>query len=95
MDYVIPSQKIAAKLAKRGITLEQCVECFSNRTGRFLFDTRERHRINPPTLWFISTTDANRLLKIVFIHYPAAQEIHLKSAYDPNQIEINLYNQES
>ena len=87
----MPSAKIEEKLANRGITLEDCVECFNNRDGRFLFDTRERHETDPKTLWFIAETNAGRLLKVVFMHYQEAQEIHVKSAYEPNSNEIRLY----
>jgi uncharacterized DUF497 family protein len=91
-EFVIPSQKIEDKLAKRGITLDHCIECFANRTGGFPRDTRERHQTDPPTRWFISRTDAGRLLKVIFIHYQFANEIHIKSAYEPNTNEIELYN---
>ena len=30
-------------------------------------DTREQHRSDPPTLWFVAPTSQGRLLKIVFI----------------------------
>ena len=91
MEYVLPSQKIEEKLAKRGITLEDCVECFVNREGNYLEDKRPEHVTIPPTYWFISTTNANRRLKIVFIYYLLLKEVHIKSAYEPNQDEIDIY----
>jgi hypothetical protein len=43
----------------------------------------------PPTLWFIAETNKGRMLKIVYIQY--GSEIHLKSAFDPNVVEIGVY----
>lgn len=95
MEYVMPSQKIEDKLAKRGITLEHCWECFKNKEGKFLRDTRKNNQTDPPTLWFIAKTDADRLLKIVFIYFQSNDEIHIKTAYEPNQIEIEMYKENS
>lgn len=91
MEIVIPSANIERKLAKRGISLEDCVECFENRTASFLEDTRERHQTNPKTLWFIAETNMGRLLKVVFIPFLDIGEIHIKSAFEPNSTEITLY----
>jgi uncharacterized DUF497 family protein len=91
MEIVMPSQKIADKLGRRGISLEDCGECFVNRTAGYLYDTRAQHQTDPATRWFIAETDKGRLLKIVFIFYPDACEFHIKSAYEPNQTEIELY----
>jgi hypothetical protein len=66
MVVVIPSQKIANKLSQRGITLEDCAQCFVNRTGSYLFDTREQHQTNPATRWFIAETDTRKTFKSSF-----------------------------
>jgi uncharacterized DUF497 family protein len=91
MEYVIDSQKIEEKLAKRGITLEHIYQCFQNKVGRALHETRPQHQTIPPTLWFIARTDADRLLKIVFMYYATSQEVHIKSAYDPSPEDIERY----
>ena len=64
--------------------------CFENKYGRLLEDTREEHATTPPTAWFIAETNQCRCLKICFIPYEA--ELHIKTAYEPNQDEINIYN---
>jgi len=66
------------------------VECFSNRCGKFLIDTREDHKTNPPTKWFVAETDFGKKLKVVFIN--VGKDIHIKTAYAANSDEIRIYN---
>lgn len=70
-------------------------EAFQNREGLYLIDTREKHRTDPPTKWFISETDKGRLLKVVFVQKINKEtqktEIHIKTAYEPNEDEIRIY----
>lgn len=86
------SQKIRHKLANKNppVTEEEIVQCFSNRTGRFLEDNREDHKSDPVTKWFISETDYGVKLKIVFIFYPE-KGVAIRSAYAPNSEEIRIY----
>ncbi len=85
------SEAIENKLAERNITLDDVIQCFNNRSGKFLIDDREEHKTDPPTLWFISTTDVNRTLKVVFMYFADNQEAHVKSAYDANSKVVALY----
>lgn len=87
----MPSQHVANKLARRGITLEDLMECFGTISGKVLIDTRERSKTTPPTLWFISTTKNGRALKVVFIYFADVKEAHIKSAYEPSNVELALY----
>src|ERR1700678_213656 len=91
IEYVMPSKKIEQKLLDRGITLEDVVECFQNKTGKVLVDARAKNQTVPPTLWFISETDANRVLKVAFIYFPVDQEVHIKSAYEADFEDIQYY----
>lgn len=62
------SSAVKQKLAdKHGVSLEEVQQCFANREGGLLEDTREAHKTDPPTQWFIAETDYGRRLKIVFI----------------------------
>ena len=54
-----------------------------------LFDQREDHKTDPPTLWFIADTDMSKKLKIVFIQKDG--DIILKTAYLANEAEISIY----
>lgn len=65
-------------------------ECFLNREKGYLTDTREDHKSNPPTLWFVSVTDKGRILKVLWINDPVLG-ITIKSAYEPNPEEIRIY----
>ncbi len=49
MGLVI-SPKTREKLRKKHcVTEEEVKQCFASREGKFLIDTREEHRTNPPT----------------------------------------------
>ena len=85
------SAKVKAKLQKKhNVTEDEISECFQSCEKSFLTDTREEHRTNPPTQWFISETDYGRLLKVVFIMRTNG-DIEIKTAYEPNQTEIAIY----
>ncbi|WP_218419804.1 ADP-ribosyl-(dinitrogen reductase) hydrolase [Alteromonas lipotrueae] len=85
------SEKVIAKLKeKHNVNTTEVFECFFNNEGeRFLKDTREDHQTDPPTLWFVSTTDAGRILKVCFIN--TGRELSIKTAYEANDVEINIY----
>jgi len=80
-------QKLAGKTPP--VTRKEVEQCFENRAGGLLRDTREQNRTNPPTLWFIAKTNQNRELKVVFIQ--VGQDVVVKTAYDPNPEERRIY----
>lgn len=88
---LIISSKVRAKLAAKvpPVTPDEIEHCFRNRAGTFLIDTREEHASDPPTMWFIAETDSRRKLKVVFI--PRLPDIVIRTAYDPNSIEMIIY----
>jgi uncharacterized DUF497 family protein len=77
-------------LEKHAVTRTEVEECFLNRIKGLLEDTREENKTTPPTLWFISETDQGRLLKIVFIELKNGT-YEIKIAYEPNEIEVRIY----
>ena len=85
------SSGVRAKLqGKRPpVVEEEIVQCFANKCGRYLTDTRENNKTTPPTKWFISETDFGRQLKIAFIFND--DHVIIKTAYDPNKIEMGIY----
>lgn len=91
MGLVI-SDKIRQKLAQRhGVNEEEIRQCFASREKGFLEDSREYHKTNPPSKWFIAQTDFGRVLKVVFMYFPATKEVHIKTAYEANATEIAIY----
>jgi hypothetical protein len=87
---LVVSAAVQEKLAtKHDVTIAEVEECFANRNGRFLMDTRSRHKSNPPTLWFIAPSDAGRNLKVVFIR--KGNDLHLKSSFEPDDVELQIY----
>lgn len=90
MNLVISAQ-VRQKLASKTppVSEEEIVQCFANRTGVYLLDTREQHQTTPETRWFIAETDYGRKLKVVFI--PDHNRIIIKTAYDPNPAEQRIY----
>lgn len=84
------SSAVKQKLAeKHGVSLEEIQQCFANRKGLLLEDTREDHKTDPPTQWFIAETDYGRRLKVVFIVKDG--DIFLKTAYSPSEKEKAIY----
>lgn len=87
------SPKIRNKLSDKSppVSEDDIVQCFANRHGAFLLDTRANNLTNPPTHWFIAETDYGRPLKVCFVPMPDG-EFHIKTAYAPNHEEVRIYN---
>jgi uncharacterized DUF497 family protein len=77
-------------LKKHDVNRAEVEECFLNRVKGLLVDIREEHKTTPPTLWFIAETDQGRLLKVVFIELKNGN-YEIKTAYEPNKIEVDIY----
>jgi len=85
------SKTVTKKLyEKHNVTKEEVEECFYNRIKGLLEDIREQHKTNPPTMWFIAETNEGRFLKIVFIELPN-ETYEIKTAYEPNEDEVRIY----
>ncbi len=76
---------------KHNIEIYEVVQCTDTLERKFLEDDREQHRTDPATLWFISETYRHRLLKVVFVQVD--NNIYIKTAYDPNEVERKIYEQ--
>lgn len=84
------SDAVRSKLDQRHkVTESEVIECFANRLGSMLIDTREEHKTDPPTKWFIAETDMGRKLKVVYIR--TDKGIAIKTAYPPNPVELDIY----
>lgn len=85
------SSSIRQKLTeKHGVSEDEITQCFASRDRGFLEDTREDHKTDPPTQWFIAETDYGRKLKVVFMQ-SSDGNIHIKTAYPPNDNEKRIY----
>ncbi|WP_251371912.1 ADP-ribosyl-(dinitrogen reductase) hydrolase [Polynucleobacter sp. MWH-UH24A] len=90
MKQLVISPRLAEKLIKKHrVRRVEVEECFYNRTGIVLEDTRAEHQTEPPTVWFIAPTHQNRLLKIVYVLNDGV--VNLKTAFEPNPREKLLY----
>ncbi|PLR33020.1 ADP-ribosyl-(dinitrogen reductase) hydrolase [Chimaeribacter californicus] len=80
-------------LQKHGVSEKEVHECFLNRDGHYLKDTREKNQTLPPTLWFIAETNSGRKLKICFVPRGPGNPSGpvLKTAYEPNRVEEDIY----
>lgn len=65
-----------------GVSEGEIQETYSPYNGIVLEDYRMQHRFNPATEWFISRTNAGRLLKIIFVPRVDVGYPCLRSAYD-------------
>lgn len=82
MERLVVSPRIRNKLAGKSPPVTECdiKQCFANLMGNYVEDTREEHRTDPPTKWFVSETDYGRKLKVIFVE--RGEGIYIKSAYD-------------
>ena len=93
MENLEVHANIVEKLTtKHKVTVDEVTECFGNVTRGFLVDTREDHKTDPPTHWFISETNHGRKLFVAFVHFKKSNKIVLKSAYPADDKRIKIYN---
>lgn len=88
---IIISQKIRQKLEddNHRVPEQDIAQCFANRVRSLVTDTREAHRTDPPTMWFVSETDYGRKLKVMFVMRGA--DIYVKSAYGATEEVERIY----
>ena len=90
MQTVVISPAILEKLdSKHNVTRREVEQCFENREGDYVEDSREEHKTDPATYWFIAPTNNNRLLKVVFVFDNG--NVYIKSAFDANKSNIKTY----
>lgn len=90
MQNLVISQAILEKLsAKHQVERREVEQCFLNKCGAYLMDTREDHRSDPPTLWFVAPTNQGRILKVIFIFRDG--KVFLRSAYDADEAVRRIY----
>ena len=90
MKNLVATDTIKTKLkTKHGVELNELEQYFYNKAGRLLTGNRDLHKTIPPTLWFIALTHKGRQLKVTYIQI--GLEIHLKTAYEPNEAEKHIY----
>ncbi len=90
MKNLVISDGVASKLkTAHGVLRNEVEQCFFNRTGKLLVDTRALNRTTPPTLWFIACTNRGRALKVVYMQ--KGDVVELKTAYEPNPVESKIY----
>ena len=84
------SEAVAEKLQqKHSVCQVEVRQCFINRDGGLLEDTRNDHKTDPVTEWFIAETNKGRRLKICFVQI--GSEIDVKTAFEPNDEEVRIY----
>lgn len=92
MAKIILSDVIRKKLANKEppVTESEIQQCFCNATHQPLIDTREEHKTNPPTRWFVAETDYGRKIKIMYV--PTPEGLYIKSAYNATEEIRRIYN---
>lgn len=88
---LVITHKVKTKLNQRhNVKESEIIEAFANREKGFLTDSREEHRSDPPTEWFVAETDFGRKLKVCFVN--AEGNIHIKTAYTATEQICDIYN---
>src|SRR5689334_2461649 len=89
MARIIISPQTKAKLAaKHDVGEPEVHQCFANLTGGLLLDSREDHRTDPPTHWFIAPTNKGRLLKVCYV---PSGDFFVRTCYPPSEAELAIY----
>ena len=89
---IVASDWVIAKIKKEhAVSFLEIEEAFFNHGSKYIIDTREKNRTTPPTVWFISETFDGRLLKVVMIPKMKEGIAILRTAYEPNFKELELY----
>lgn len=89
MPKIIISDTIRAKLAaEHDVGVPEVHQCFANRTGSLLLDTRDQHKTDPPTRWFIAPTNRGRLLKVCYV---PGSDYFLRTCFEPDDTELAIY----
>jgi len=84
------SDSVLLKLKeKHGVDRREVGQCFCNKCGLFLEDTRADHKSDPPTLWFVAPTNSGRMLKVIFVYRDG--NVYLRSAFDADIATRALY----
>lgn len=84
------SEKVRIKIEqKHSLTITEVHEAISGRLAGILEDTREEHLSDPPTQWFIGSTDFGKQIKIAFIYKDDTMII--RTAYEANPQELAIY----
>ena len=90
MKAIVISPATLEKLETRHkVSRREIEQCFENREGQYFEDIREEHKTDPATLWFVSPTNQNRILKVIFVFNNG--NIYIKSAYDAKPVNIEMY----
>jgi len=75
---------------KHQVERREVEQCFANKCGLSLIDSREDHQSDPPTLWFVAPTNRGRLLKVVFIFREG--KVFLRTAFEADELAQKIYN---
>ena len=77
--------------SKHGVSADEVEQAFWNREGVLAKEVRPHNQGHEDRLWFISTTDKGRELKVVFFIDVDENAPVVITAYEPNDDEVNLY----
>jgi hypothetical protein len=92
MRAIIISPAVREKIeTKHQVSEKEVCQCFENLYTPCVEDIRAEHKTDPASLCFIAETDRGRLLKVVFVNRDG--NIHLKTAFPPDEADINFYQQ--
>lgn len=90
MGFKFSKITIDKLLQKHGVTQKEVMECFANGEAIYFEDSREEHRTDPPTMWFMAPTNRGRVLKVCFMLKD--DDIIIKTAFEPTSSEhLELY----
>ena len=89
---LVATDAVKSKLwDERDLSFEEVLEAWESCSGPWFIDDRARNRSNPPTVWALPCTDLGRLLKLVVIPHREKGISVLRTAFEPDEDEVKLY----
>lgn len=73
------------------VYFQEAEEAFENSEGPWFEDDRAKNQTRPKTIWTLAFTDLGRLIKIVVIKRPTDAVAVLRTAYEPDEDEVKIY----
>lgn len=89
---LVATDAVKAKLLdERELYFEEVLEAWESCSGPWIIDDRERNKTKPPTVWALAWTDLGRLLKLVVIPHRDKGIAILRTAFEPDEDEVKIY----
>lgn len=91
--FLVASDSVIKKMKTiHNVDFMEVEEAFYNHgNDPVLIDDREENRSDPKTIWFIDKTARGKVLKVVIVPYVEEGFAVVRTAYEPDELEVMVY----